>query len=95
MVSFEDIPLKPLGKWKKRNGKYRVVGDDDSSIEEDNEEDVLYVSDGNCSTETDDYRDDEERRKRNHAYRRARWFVCYGWRWWCQRLVNKTVDLTL
>lgn len=83
MVRFDDVPLKPLGKWKRKKAKYEVVEDDDDSSYD--EEDTLYSSDGYASAETDG--DEEELKKREYRYRRARWFVCYGWRWWCQRFV--------
>ena len=79
MVKYEDVPLKPAGKWKRKNTKYEAVGGDgDSSYDED---ETLYSSDGYLSVDTDD----EDVRGREYKYRRARWFVCYGWRWWCQR----------
>ena len=82
MVSHEDIPLQPRDKWKNKKGRYEAVGDGGSSNEEE-----VDSSDENISTETESFRGDfaDEGRKRDYAYRRARWFVCYGWRWWCQR----------
>ncbi|CAB4008366.1 probable phospholipid-transporting ATPase IIB isoform X1, partial [Paramuricea clavata] len=83
MVSFEDVPLKPSGKWKRKKAKYEAVGRDDSSQDE---EDTLYSSDGYISVDTDG--DEEDLKRREYKYRRARWFVCYGWKWWCQRCCN-------
>ena len=80
MVRFEDVPLKPLGKWKRKKTKYEAVDDADSSYDED---DTLYSSDGYISVETD--ADEEELKGRDYHYRRARWFVCYGWKGWCFR----------
>lgn len=89
MVSYEDIPLKPRDKWKNKKGRYEAVnGDGDSSMDEDAEEEMY--SDGNVSTENESFRDDfaDQGSKRDYAYRRARWFVCDGWRWWCQRFTD-------
>jgi hypothetical protein len=88
MVSFEDVPLKPSGKWKRKKAKYEAVGGDDSSQDE---EDTLYSSDGYISVDTDG--DEEDLKRREYKYRRARWFVCYGWKWWCQRYFKNTYNI--
>ena len=83
MVSLEDIPLKPLGKWTDKKGNYEALGE----ASEDDIDDDFYSSDGNYSAETD-YGLNEDNGRGEHAYRKARWFLCHGWRWWCQRFVN-------
>ena len=93
MVNFEDVPLKQLGKWKRKKTKYEAVEDgDEDETSSNEEEDTLYSSDGYLSVETD--ADEEELKRRDYKYRRARWFVCYGWRWWCQRFVSNLYELS-
>ncbi len=57
MVRFEDVPLKPRGKWKRKKTKYEAVDGDEGDSSYD-EEDTLYSSDGYISVDTD--ADEEE-----------------------------------
>lgn len=84
MVKFEDVPLKPVGKWKRKKTTYEAV-EDDSSYDD---EDTMNSSDGYLSVDSGG--DEEELKRREYTYRRARWFVCYGWRYWCQRFVKES-----
>lgn len=76
MVRLEDVPLKPIAKWKRNKRNYETVDDNDSS----NEEDSFYLSDGYVSLDSDD----EEIRRREYRYRRQRWHSCKSW---CLRFV--------
>ena len=89
MVRFEDLPLKPRGKSKRKRTKYEAVNGDDGDSSND-EEETMYSSDGYISVDTDG--DEEELKGRDYRYRRARWFVCYGWKWWCQRYDKQIIQ---
>lgn len=80
MVRNEDVPLKPLGKWKRKKTNYEAVEKGESS---DDEDETLFSSEGYASLDSDEGEDEIKKRQSN--YRRARWFVCCAWKWWYQR----------